>query len=208
MTTATRTLTERRAVDRLAMANAVEQLAASLGATVTRPDPLTSREIRLEIETPHGCTLGIYFDGSSTQPDIHVCTWNTRSDSLYAFSPAMGDVNPYHFSKVNRVCYGLDSLPEMLERDIPMLIDGRGYSAERSRKIATDRLERLKGSLAYIAPLVARGEGLGDTARYGYETPEELRRQHDVRLPALIAALEQFIADGCPVGDCLGFPWA
>lgn len=201
-------LTERRAADRLAMANAVETLALSLGAAVTRPERFVPRQVRLAIATPHGCEVSVDFDGDTTQPDVHVITWNVASNSLYAFSGALGDVNPHHFAKVNRVGYGLDDLLRILARDIPALLDGRGYSAERAAKRAADRLGRFRKSMAYIAPRVAAGEGIGDPAEaWSYESPEALRHQHDVRLPALIAALEQFVADGCPMADCHGFPW-
>lgn len=208
MTSTTR-LTERRAADRKVMAAQVEALATELGATVTRPDSFGSRDIRLSIETPHGCTLSVDFDGDNPANlrDVHVLTWNVASDSLYAFAAGMGSVNPCHFAKASRVTHGLDALLWTLERDIPALIDGRYYDAGRAHKRANDRLQRHRDALAYIAPLVACGEGLGEPGEPFAETAEELRHQHDVHLPALIAQLDAFIAVGCSMDRCTGFPW-
>ncbi len=125
--------TERRAADRAAMADDLQQLAESMGAVVTRPEPFAPRQVRLEIEVPGGAYLPLDFDGDAGQAaDYFVPTWNVRTSSLYAFTDAMGDINRFHFSKASRVAHGYDELRAIVARDLAILLSGRGYSAERA----------------------------------------------------------------------------
>lgn len=203
---ATRHLTERRAADRAAMADDLQQLAESMGAVVTRPEPFAPRQVRLEIEAPGGAYLPLDFDGDAGQAaDCFVPTWNVRTSSLYAFADAMGDINRFHFSKASRVAHGYDELRAIVARDLAILLSGRGYSAERALMKAHDRLDRLNSIRNHLAPLVA--EGLGTTWVDGteHESPAEVRHDYETRLPGAIAMVEAFIADGAPLDRCDGF---
>ena len=202
---ATRHLTERRAADRAAMADDMQQLAESMGAVVTRPEPYAPRQVRLEIEAPGGAYLPLDFDGDAgAATDYFVPTWNVRTSSLYAFTDAMGDINRFHFSKASRVAHGYDELRAIVARDLAILLSGRGYSAERALLKARDRLDRLESMRNHLAPLVA--EGIGTTWADGteHESPAEVRHDYETRLPEAIARLEAFIADGAPLDRCDG----
>ena len=202
---ATRHLTERRAADRAAMADDLQQLAESMGAVVTRPEPFAPRQVRLEIEAPGGAYLPLDFDGDAGQAaDYFIPTWNVRASSLYAFADAMGDINRFHFSKASRVAHGYDELRAIVARDLAILLSGRGYSAERALLKARDRLDRLNSIRNHLAPLVA--EGIGTTWADGteHESPAEVRHDYETRLPEAIARLEAFIADGAPLDRCDG----
>lgn len=137
-------LTERRKADRLIMADQVRALARELGATVEDEEPLTPREIRFRINHPGGATIGLDFDGDSTQPDVHVACWNVNLDSPACFSDAFGDINPFHFRKSQFVARGLDALLARLKRDLGMLNDGTGYSAERTADARMKHPERFR----------------------------------------------------------------
>ena len=202
---ATRHLTERRAADRAAMADDLQQLAESMGAKAIRPEPYAPRQVRLEIEVPGGAYLPLCFEGDNGRySDMHVPTWNVRTSSLYAFADAMGDVNPYHFAKASRGADGYDALRAVVARDLAILLSGRGYSAERALMKAHDRLDRLNSIRNHLAPLVA--EGIGTTWADGteHESPAEVRHDYETRLPEAIARLEAFIADGAPLDRCDG----
>lgn len=197
--------TERRAADRAAMADDLQQLAESMGAVVTRPETFTPRQVRLEIEVPGGAYLPLAFDGDVGQAtDYFVPTWNVRTSSLYAFAGAMGDVNPYHFSKASRGADGYDDLRAVVARDLAMLLEGRGYSAARALLKAHDRLDRLNGIRNHLAPLVAAGSGTTWPDGREHDSAEKVRHDYETRLPRAIARLEAFIAGGAPLEQCNG----
>lgn len=202
---ATRHLTERRAADRAAMADDLQQMAESMGAVVTRPEPFAPRQVRLEIEVQGGAYLPLDFDGDAGQAaDYFVPTWNVRTSSLYAFADAMGDINRFHFSKASRVAHGFGELCDVVRRDLAILLSGRGYSAERALLKARDRLDRLNGIRNHLAPLVAAGSGTTWPDGREHESPAEVRHDYETRLPEAIARLEAFIADGAPLDRCDG----
>lgn len=207
MTNPLGTLTERRKADRAKMAAILESEMREAGATVTRPEAYCPRQVRLEIAVPGGAYIDVDFDGDSWQPDVHVATWNVRSDSLFAFSAAFGNINEYHFSKANRVAYGFDHLLAGLRRDVAMLLDGRGYSIVHAAKRAADRRKHFEDSRHYLAALVAEGRGTTWADGSECETPEQVRAQYE-RLPTLIAQLDAFVDAGCPMAACTGFPWS
>lgn len=127
-------LTERRKADRAIMAAALAERMAELGATATI-EPERDRRTIVRISVKHGdreATIGVDFDGSSTQPDVYVATWNTRNS---CFSGHMGDVNPAHFGKATRIADRFDVLAATLARDVRKLADGRGFSPEREREL-------------------------------------------------------------------------
>ncbi len=197
--------TERRAADRAAMADDLQQLAESMGAVVTRPEPFAPRQVRLEIEVPGGAYLPLDFDGDAGQAaDYFVPTWNVRTSSLYAFTDAMGDINRFHFSKASRVAHGYDELRAIVARDLAILLSGRGYSAERALLKAHDRLDRLNGIRNHLAPLVAAGSGTTWPDGREHESVEKVRHDYETRLPEAIARLEAFIANGAPLEQCSG----
>lgn len=202
----TRQLTERRAADRKAMADSLQQLAESMGATVTRPEPFRPGQVRIEIEAPGGAYLPLSFEDGRWS-DCYVPTWNVRAESLYAFSGAMPDVNPHHFRKASRFADSFDDLREGIARDLETLLSGRGYSAERALKTARDRLDRLESMRNHLAPLVAAGKGTTWPDGREHESPAQIRHDYETRLPDAIAALQSFIADGAPRDRCNGHPF-
>lgn len=187
-------LTERRAADRAKMADELERIATAAGATVTRPESYSSREIRLEIKVTGGARIHVDFDGDSCQPDTHVCTWNVELDSPACFGD-FGSVNKYHRRKATRVCYGFDHLCETLQRDIAKLLSGEAYSAEHSRAHALEMIEREERAAEYYRPLVERGEGTFFSSGTPHESAEQVATRY-AAIPARIAALQRFIAEG------------
>jgi hypothetical protein len=200
------TLTEKRAADRAKMADKLQAVAEAAGATVTRPEPFKERQILLRIAVPGGAYVTVEFDGESCQPDVHVITWNTEHDCLFAFAACMGSVNEFHFSKATRVCYGLDPLCEQIAYDIEHLRSGRFYSAKRAAKLAADRRDRFEKGREYLATLVAAGKGTTWADGTECESPEQVRADFQA-LPDKIAQLNGFIAAGAPMSLCAGFPW-
>lgn len=206
-------LTVTRKGDRAKMAAAVKAVAESLGATVeVEPEdpahPYRNREWRLKINVAGGAYLPISITGDSPHrpdPNVFVCTWNTELDSLFAFSGRMGDVNPHHFSKVTRIAHGLEDLLDILRSDIPTLLSGEGYSSERARKLAEGRRQSLRNARDYYAPLVEAG--LGTTFQDGSESMSAERvREKFKAIPALLEAVDSFIAAGCPLERCESVP--
>jgi len=196
-------LDERKKADRAKMAAAVIELAESMGATVEvereQPGhPYKARRISLTIRTPGGAYLPAEFDGDSCQPGVHVWCWNTELDSLFAFSGAMGDVNPHHFAKAQRVWYGLEEVLFHLRRDLEALMSGRGYSVDRARKLAEGRRKSLTDASDYLAPIVAAGEGTTWNDGTECQSAEQVRENFE-RIPTLIAETDSFIAAGCPM---------
>ncbi len=127
-------MTERRKADRAVMADALARYMGELGATV-EIEPEHDRRIVVRVIVKHGereATIGVDFDGSSTQPDIFVQTWNTRNS---CFSGHMGDVNQAHYGKATRVAYSFDGLAAMLARDVRNLVSGKGFSPEREETL-------------------------------------------------------------------------
>lgn len=200
-------LTVTRKADRAKMVAIIRELAESLGATVDvepeDPTRMFRRAWRLKISVPGGAYLPVSINGDSPHrpdPNVFVCTWNTELGSFFAFSGRMGDVNPYHFAKVTRVGYGLDHLCDILRRDIPLLLSGEGYSAERALKLAESRLKSLETAAAHYAPIVAAGLGTTNAdCTVLIETPDQVRAKFEC-IPSRIAEVNAFIAAGCPMG--------
>lgn len=131
-------LTERRKADRIKMANLLKEAVEDAGATCEIEDwavkfNTPSRRIMCKIEAPGGANIWVSFDGDTSQPDTFVATWNTRG-KLW-INPAMGPVNPHHFSKLNRVALGFDNLLDILLDDIDDFANGNGYITEDHPKI-------------------------------------------------------------------------
>lgn len=124
--------TERRKADRRAMADALTRRMQAIGATVTEEEPMSlrARRIRLQVRTAGGAVCWPEFDGDTTQPDVHVITWNIHHDAPrdLRFVSWWGDVNPFHFRKMTRVCRGFADLCETLEDDVRVCgIGGAAY---------------------------------------------------------------------------------
>lgn len=131
-------LTERRKADRIKMANLLKEAVEQHGATCKIEDwavkfNTPSRRIMCHVVAPGGAEISVSFDGDTSQPDTFVATWNTRG-KLW-INPAMGPVNPHHFSKLNRVAMGFDHLLMVLTCDIDDFADGKGYLTEDHPKI-------------------------------------------------------------------------
>jgi hypothetical protein len=92
------------------------------------------QQVMVRIAAPGGADISVDFDGKSCQPDVHVATWNTR-DAVFLNPSTLGDVNPHHYGKLNRVGYGLDHLIALLSADVAKFVDGRGYLAHDDPRI-------------------------------------------------------------------------
>lgn len=132
-------LSERRKADRQMMAEILvaEMILAGAEAEIDN-EYGGPREIMVRITAPGGAFISVDFDGDSCQPDVHVCTWNTRG--LVFLNPdLLGDVNPHHYGKVNRVARGLGSLLWLLKQDVAKFVDGRGYLSHDDHRIVAMR---------------------------------------------------------------------
>ena len=125
-------LTEKRKADRLAMAQAVGDLARSFNCTVERTEDGVGRKhkIRLEIEAGRGLCLSVEFDVDSCQPDIYVVPWYTTGKTKLAlnFEQVGGEVNPHHFGKCTAVNYGWEQLFSSLKLGLEMARTGSAFT--------------------------------------------------------------------------------
>ena len=119
--------TEKRKADREKMAAALIAAMTEAGAVAPLVGQRDKRCGGVEIRIA-GAGIYVDFDGASTQPDVHVCTWNT--DRGVFFDPAIGYVNAYHFGKATRICHGFDRLVTVLRRDVERFKDGSGFMGE------------------------------------------------------------------------------
>lgn len=123
-------LTERRAADRVRMANQVEALAHQYGFAVHR-EPL-AHGFMLDIQCDRGVCLSIEFDGKSCQPDVHVIPWHVRGHPDTQLAPAFGrvggDVNTYHYKKCTAVRWGFDALMQSLRDGFAMIKTGEAFA--------------------------------------------------------------------------------
>jgi hypothetical protein len=117
-------LSETRKADRAEMANRLFDAMMAAGA-VSIDVERHSRRIEVRITAPGGADIHVSFDGASPQPNTHVAAWGTRGPVF--LSPILGDVNPWHWSKMNVVAYGLEDLIQQLERHLARFADGSGY---------------------------------------------------------------------------------
>lgn len=129
-------LSTRRKADRAKMATTLADTLRYLGAEVViSPEGgVYKRTTSIQIGVRHGAdqaNVTVRLDGTSSQPDIYVFTWNAARGSCFSWS--MGDINPYHFGKVNVVCYGFDDLLSQLSADVVKLTSGQGFSDENLR---------------------------------------------------------------------------
>lgn len=118
---------ERRAKDRAMMA---ERLAAAVQAAGYSADvaAMGPREIWVSIETPEGLRLTVDFDGASLQPDVHVLSWNSRTDATFKLAPGFApSVNPYHWHKATDICEGFDDLLATVARRLRSVADGSAF---------------------------------------------------------------------------------
>lgn len=125
-------LTERRATDRKIMAQMIIDTAIVHGCTATIDAEWSKHEpraIMIRIEGPRGAHVSIDLDGATTQPDVHVWTWNIRHDSNARFGSGWGhdNVNPFHRRKASRVSYGIDALIATLATDCDGLVSGERF---------------------------------------------------------------------------------
>jgi hypothetical protein len=130
-------LSERRKADRQKMADQLIAAMVAAGAEAKIDAEwleMFPRQIMIRIEAPGGAYIGVDFDGESCQPDVHVCTWNTNGP-VFLNPDVLGDVNPFHYGKVNRVACGLDQLITWLEGDVAAFIDGVGYLSHDDHRI-------------------------------------------------------------------------
>lgn len=131
-------LTEKRKADRIKMATILHDNVVAAGGTCEIVDWAKkfghpSRRIMCEIVAPGGAEIWVSFDGDTSQPDTYVATWNTRG-KLW-INPAMGPVNPHHWSKLNRVGYGFEHLVNIILNDIETFASGDGYLSEDNWRI-------------------------------------------------------------------------
>jgi hypothetical protein len=123
---------ERRADDRIKMADAIEQLVVECGATFTRaqgdayPGP---HEVKIYITAPGGLQLLVEFRRKSPQPDVYVLCWHMGFKSTKRLNNATfgGNVNPHHFCKATYVARGFVDLCTQLRAGLLMCKDGTAY---------------------------------------------------------------------------------
>lgn len=145
-------LSIKRKADRQVMAQALVDALTPLGAVCEIEDRSKkvyadgssnpkSREVMVHITAPGGAHISIEFDGDapSSLHNVFVDTWQAPRHERRWLSPSLGDVNPHHFGKLNRVCYGMISLIDQMKRDIAAFSDGSGYIDESHPKIAAMR---------------------------------------------------------------------
>lgn len=132
-------LSEKRKADRTKMAAILRDAVIAHGGTCEIRDWAVDfpdrgyRRLTCDITAPGGATIGVSFDGATSQPDTFVATWNTRGKLF--INPIMGDVNRHHWSKLNRVCYSFDQLLLVITCDMDDFADGKGYMTEDDPRI-------------------------------------------------------------------------
>ncbi len=132
-------LSASRAKDRAIMADRFA--AAMLEAGATSADISTRdwspRELTVAIVAPGGAYINVDFDGDL--PDVIGGTWNTPR-GVY-LSPVLGDVNPFHYGKLNVYGAGgdLEALTGWLTRHLERFADGSGYLAPDSPQLVAMR---------------------------------------------------------------------
>ena len=132
-------LSERRKADRIKMANILRDVVIEHGGTceivdwAVEYDAPGSRRLTCEITAPGGAEICVSFDGDTSYPNTFVATWNTRG-KLW-INPYMGQVNPHHWSKLNRVCYNFEQLLMVISSDLDDFASGKGYLTEDSPQI-------------------------------------------------------------------------
>lgn len=120
-------LSEKRAKDRDHMAALLTGALSRDGVSIERNPDVGPREIELIISVDGGARVRVDFDGESVQPDVFVLGWHIDHKSDATFAPCMGDVNPFHHSKVTKVAYGFPALLDLLVADVSKLVSGEGY---------------------------------------------------------------------------------
>lgn len=138
-------LSERRKADRKQMADILAEKMIAAGATaVVEPCDYVPNRMDVHIKAPGGAEVTVDFDGGSCQPDVYVVMWNIHGfDGKTFFDPTIGDVNPYHYGKASRVCYGFEALVRKLETDVRRFVDGLGYMDPGDQRIL-DMRERYR----------------------------------------------------------------
>lgn len=126
------TLSEKRAGDRVKMANAIAELVVGCGATFEREDHPDRREIWLKVTAPGGLQVTVDFDGNSIQPNVHVLSWHMHYESKKLLNDATfgGNVNPHHKQKATYVAYGFDDLCHQLSLGLIKAKNGSAYLPE------------------------------------------------------------------------------
>lgn len=121
-----------------------EKIAAELTAALTAAGGIVEREpprdyaprrIVLTITAPGGAEMSVSIDAAL--PDICGGTWNTPGRLF--LSPSLGDVNPFHWSKLNRFSATWQDLATRLSVDLAMFADGSGYLPESDPRIVAMR---------------------------------------------------------------------
>lgn len=128
----------KRKADRLTMAQQLADAMLAAGAVSAKVEPAHPyhpRAVNVAVEAPGGAYIGIDIDGDL--PDCIGGTWNTPQGVF--LSPALGDVNPFHWGKLNVYCRDVEHLTWLLERHVAMLADGSGYLPHDDRRIVAMR---------------------------------------------------------------------
>lgn len=121
-------LTERRALDRLRMAELLVEAVNDAGGAARPKESITGRDIQLKITAPGGAYVYVEFDGESVQPDVYVVTWNIdRERRDVRFAPSFGQVNNFHGRKATRVARGFIELRKQIVADIESCNLGTAY---------------------------------------------------------------------------------
>lgn len=127
-------LSETRKSDRPKMAGLVADLAVTRNCSVsvtTGGDYPGPRRTIVGIKAPGGLCLGVDFDGDSSQPNVHVLSWNVALGSPAKLSPSVfgQGINPYHFRKATDVAHGMLELLDILDFRLAQAENGTAYQA-------------------------------------------------------------------------------
>lgn len=131
------TLNPKRKADRAKIAQLVAEYALEAGAVsaAIESHDWSPRELFVAVVAPGGATLHFGIDGDC--PDVVGGTWNTPSGVF--LSPVLGEVNPFHFGKLNVYCATWDHAAAIMCNHLARLADGSGYLTQDAPQIVAMR---------------------------------------------------------------------
>lgn len=129
-------LSETRKADRAKMAAMLSAAMLTAGATSAdvTPSSYNPQQLDVRIVAPGGAHIHVDFNGESSQPNVHVATWNTP-DAVFLNPGWFGNVNPCHFGKATVVAEGIDNLIAELSADLEAFARGDAYLPHEDSRI-------------------------------------------------------------------------
>lgn len=124
-----RKLTERRAADRKAMADAIAALAEERGWKCEVE--ALNLDASVVLDGPRGLGCSLLFEHGSFMPDEFVIAWNIREGDARlsdAFGYVQGaKVNEFHRRKCTTVAHGFDHLRQLIASGMDCAGDGSAF---------------------------------------------------------------------------------